>query len=440
MFSGPLRWPVQQDPDAPVLVSASQLRLFMLGCERKWGFQYILGLKTPQTKSTALGSAVHKMLEEYLRDGKPLDFTYEMPGMPGMYPAEIAAQGLQYLPEPKDPRVAIEEGFTFEVPELPGVVFRGFVDLAIAPGADGIPEVRDHKTCGNWDYALKADDLRGDIQAIIYAKYALLECPDAQAVKLQWTYFGTKKPYRSRPVMATVSREHVEQLFAEVVVSARELATTLRSNRQPLELPANASECDKYGGCPFRGKCNLSPKERRPFMSDTVATQNLLDRIKAKTQGSTAAPATGGLAAIQAKIAEAKAKAQAAPAAPQYAPGSEPAAPADLNATAFAPAAPAAPPRLPETDQPVNCPTDYQPPPATIQDIDAQAAATVAELVPEAAPKAKGRPKGSKNNSPAAPAVEGLDVEALNAILRMLVPVLGRVLEAIEREAAKGQA
>src|SRR5581483_7555633 len=125
--------------------------------------------------------------------------------------------------------------------------------------------VGDHKTCGNWEYALTADQLLGDIQALIYAKQALLEYPDAPAVTLQWGYLGTKGRYIARPVRATVTREHVDLAWPEIVATALELVATFRSGKQPLELRPNPDECPKYSreGCPFQSTCNLSPRERR---------------------------------------------------------------------------------------------------------------------------------------------------------------------------------
>ena len=49
-------------------VSASQISNYR-DCARKWWYQSILGLQTPQNASAALGEAVHAQLEAYLNDG-----------------------------------------------------------------------------------------------------------------------------------------------------------------------------------------------------------------------------------------------------------------------------------------------------------------------------------------------------------------------------------
>lgn len=353
------------------LVSPSQLNTWY-ECKRKWGFQYILKIRPPSGKGAALGSVLHEdQLEPYLKDGRPLDFSQFVHGV---YPAEIAATGLQYLPAPQSPGLKVEGYFKFKVASSPDIYFRGFKDYSVEPQyrEDGLPHVGDHKSCGNWAYAKSADDLAGDPQAIIYAAHALEQYPDAPAVSLQWTYYGTKKKYRAHPVKAVLTREHVTATIAEAVLGAKELVSTLRSKKHPLELPIpeDTGTCEKYGGCPFKGNCNLSPAQRRPFaMSNTTSTASLIDRIKARnaaaggvlpeTAPAPAAPVLG----VAARIAAAKAAKEAQPV--MGVPSDQVPAPTEIPAVFANPApAAAAASTLPVSDQPINCPTDFQPPPA----------------------------------------------------------------------------
>lgn len=446
-------------PAGKIFVSASQLKLFMFGCERKWGFTYLMKLRTPSGRGARVGSLVHEgQLEPYLKEGKPLDFSI-MDEESGIYPAEVAAPMLQYLPEPKSPGLGVETYFKFEVPELPGVIFRGYIDYTVEPqyNADQLPLVGDHKTTGNWAYALTADQLEWDLQAILYAKYTILKYPSMPAVTLQWGYMGTKKPHLPKPVRATLTRAQVDVAFSEVIEGARHLATTLNSRRRAdgtppseadvLSLPFNAEECPKYSkdGCPFRGTCNLGPRERRPFnMSNATPTDNLLSRIKARqaaeTNGTTTptAPATtGALSPVQAKLAAAKAAAAGKPSisdtlpitppeqstaslAPGgYAPGCEtPAADPNVIPKAFAP-----PPQMPTSDQPINPPGEFQPPSAAT-DVPKPADA------PVDAPKTKGpgRPAGSKNKATEpSPAVDYMP------LITRLISVLNLAEKALEK-------
>jgi hypothetical protein len=72
-------------------ISASQISNYR-DCPRKWWYQSVLGLPTPQNASAALGEAVHAQLEKYLNDGDYPD-TSKTAG-------RIAEAGLNLLPAP----------------------------------------------------------------------------------------------------------------------------------------------------------------------------------------------------------------------------------------------------------------------------------------------------------------------------------------------------
>ena len=398
-------------------VSASQLKTWW-DCNRKWAWSKIAGLREPMSRGAGLGSLMHNQLEKYLRDGTPLDFLEKDPY--GVFPAEVAATGLQHIPEPQSPGMGIETYFKFPVPGHPHIWIRGFKDCRFGADhgqvrngsggmyleKDGRPHVQDHKSCGNWEYALTAEQLLGDPQAIIYAYDELLRHPDADACTLHWTYYGTNQKYISKPVRAVATRAHVMEMMPEIIRGAVEVAVTFLSKADPLSLGFNSDTCGKYSrdGCPFQANCNLSPKERRPFrMSNEVkSTSSLLSQIKARNAAATGVPSsaqTASMSQIQAKIAAAKAALAAAQAA---APPSEAA--DTLPVTPLAESTASADPNtvpvrlLPLSDQPINCPADYQPPPTSDAARKEEESAALADIVP---PRAKaGRPAGSKNKTP----------------------------------------
>ncbi len=70
----------------PRWYSPSQLTNWR-GCRRRWSFRYIAGIKTPPTPAQALGTRLHKQIEDWF--------------MKGEAPADArAAQGLRLLPAP----------------------------------------------------------------------------------------------------------------------------------------------------------------------------------------------------------------------------------------------------------------------------------------------------------------------------------------------------
>jgi PD-(D/E)XK nuclease superfamily protein len=394
-MSDPLK---RTDEDTPApgnyYVSASQLGTYW-ECNRKWAWSKLRGLKEGESKGAALGSLMHDQLEKYLRDGRPLDFLFK--DKHGVHPAEIAAAGLQYLPAPQSPGLQVERYFKFPVPEQPHIFIRGFKDYTMAPEyrEDGLPHVGDHKSCGNAKYALTADELQGNVQAIIYAYDELLKYPDAPAATLQWTYYATKGRRFAWPVCATVTRAHVLELMQEVFHGAIEVAVTFLSKPDPLSLPYNADSCDKYGGCPFIGNCNLGPRERQRYSmsNDVVATSNLIDRMNARKEVETGVPAVETVANPDMSSFEARLAARLA---------SKP------TVTEVAP------PALPVSDQPINCPTDFQPPPTSDAARATEEAEQLADIVPVKV-KAVGRPRGSKNA--AVLETPGVDPVLVNAFL-----------------------
>jgi hypothetical protein len=116
-----------------------------------------------------------------------------------------------------------------------------------------------------------------------------------------------------------------------------------------MTLKPNAESCEKYGGCPFRDKCNLSPREKlmpTTRRGDSMGTVDLLANMR-KSAGLPAKPAPAVFA------------------------------PEGVEASPFAGINP------PEKDLP--------PPPLVVTP------ATVAEEIQR--PKGRGRPPGSKNKA-----------------------------------------
>lgn len=330
-------------------------------------------MKPPPAASAALGSAVHAELEKYLKTGEMPDFVKDA------NVGNIAASGLHHLPKPKTPGMEVERYFKFQSPET-GIWYRGFKDLSLAPDADGVPTVLDHKTTSDLKWAKTPTDLLTDTQAIIYAKDELLRWPSAPAVRLQWTYFQTRGTRKSLPVLQTVTRDHVDHTFPQIELGASSIVSTLQSKTQPLDLPPNPRACDQYGGCPFRAQCNLGPREALRAMANADQTNELLTRLGADSQ-------PGGLLAGLL--------------------GKKPVAEKPVLADTEVPAPTEIPAAFtgPKTDQPIN-PPEFQPPPSQAVAPQPEAAEPEASAPTPASdsgnssdkPK-RGRPKGSKNKS-----------------------------------------
>jgi hypothetical protein len=301
------------------LVSASQITKFR-ECERKWAWKYIAKLEEPSGPAAALGTEVDDtQLQPYLRDGRPLDFTRES--------GYIALPGLAFLPAPQSHALEVQKHFVMPSPTCVddkhiGFGYQGFIDLWLPKGgmpglecehedcrmypdlgkacreAGGLPPVVcDFKTTGNWKYQKHPKDLETDVQAQLYAMWALWHT-GSRVVDLVWVYFATRGKRVAKRSHLRVYAEHVAEQFTRINETALRMYEVRKTVTDPLELQPNPKMCDAYGGCPFRHKCNLSPEQtidaqaarwvESNQMSNTTqatGTAALLSRLRAQKVG-----------------------------------------------------------------------------------------------------------------------------------------------------------
>jgi hypothetical protein len=292
------------------LVSATQITLFG-ECPRKWGWRYIARIETPQNASAALGTEVDDtQLQPYLRDDRPLDFSRTS--------GYISAPGLAFLPKPKSNALEVQKHFTIPSPSFRedgkhiGFGYQGLVDLWLPSGGmpdipplqDGTvaPVVCDFKTTSNFRYQKTATQLETDVQAQLYATWAMYQTK-SRVVDLVWIYFATKGPRKAKRTHLRVLAPHVAEQFSKINDTALSMYAVRKSVTDPLELPPNVDMCEQYGGCPYRDKCNLSPgqiidakaaqwvrKMEAPVANTTqgTGTVSLLEKLRAKKAGQVA--------------------------------------------------------------------------------------------------------------------------------------------------------
>ena len=302
-------------------VSASQIATYR-DCARKWWYQSILGLQTPQNASAALGEAVHAQLEKYLNDGTPPDA--EKPA------GRIASAGLKFLPPPGTVFTEVsmhgtnrdkKEAGEGEVP-LPGAMPRlvvagmpvnGYIDV-LDISADS-PVVLDHKTTSDLKWAKTEADLREDVQMVLYGSYALDVVlsmgVDVDTVKAGHIVYLTKgAPLAKRTevtftrAMLASERKKLEQTVEEMKVSAKA--------RTPDAVPGEASSCNKFGGCHFKDKCAALGALATIEVPSFVRNANSTTPIPSKeTEPMSTVDPLAALAALRAKKAAAAAAAPA---------------------------------------------------------------------------------------------------------------------------------
>lgn len=287
-------------------VSASQIDTFR-DCERKWGWRYLDGIKTDPHPSAVLGTEVHGIAEQYQ--------------LKGTYPDRLTKAGdlfISGLPFMGPPGTGQVEG-EFDM-IIDGVRYRGFIDFRGKgiPGFD--PErrvVRDYKTSKdpkkyglfltNKDYAhlgsTKAIFLNNP-QAVLYGTYDVIQADDVDSA-LSWLYMRTEGRAKAEPVNQIVTRGELEEVFEPVVHNNGKRIVHLKMNPVPtLELEPNPEACNKYGGCPYKDRCNLTTRQKiagalasvKTYEKQQGAKKNMgiLDKIKADKAAGGSAPSSNG--------------------------------------------------------------------------------------------------------------------------------------------------
>lgn len=285
-------------------LSVSQLRSYRQ-CPRSWAWRYIAGHKTPPSEGQAFGSHLHAIAEAWLRGATP----------PPASPAgELVTKAITAGLLPAPPQAHVEHATEVELPGV-GLPVTAVIDCLTADGPS--PLVIDHKTVKSRRYALDADGLRSDPQALLYAYAVLRVCVEAQMVTGRWVYYcssvsaaGARRPLGVWGVEVELSRAAVLAGVEAMLPDFRALVDLYRDQPAPLDLPARPSACQAYGGCAYRALCtDLSAAAdvvaataqdafiRRGFAAKTKKSKgetavSLLDTLKAASKSAqTSAPA-----------------------------------------------------------------------------------------------------------------------------------------------------
>lgn len=232
-------------------------------CERKWGFQKLLGLRHDSAASI-LGGEVHAVRERYLVDGAQID--------QGTKAGLIASTGLHQIPRPGQVWAEVEFSRWLRARSMyaadGGLAWYGIIDMLGLPGEPAPSEftescafVGDHKTTSDLKWAKTEAQLRDDPQWNIYVDYAF-SLTDVDRVKTLWHYVTTKKPLVAKPVVLWAERNdpHRQKVIEDLRNEAVLIETVRRKPpRDVNELRPNFAACRDYGGCPFAGvQCKSS--------------------------------------------------------------------------------------------------------------------------------------------------------------------------------------
>lgn len=218
-------------------------------CLRYWAFAKLGHLPREETAPLVDGRAAHLQAEAYCRDGTP-------PNIATKY-GRWLVEGLEFLPKPRTAAVELDVQFTGPG----GVRLRCILDCLHVPSQT----ILDHKFVGDGRYALTAETLSEDVQAVINT--LAIRMP---RTNLRWVYYPKNGSARPWPVDAQLTPAEAEETFRyrylPVVQTMQavhaEFAGVRPEHRVELcqAVPCNPSACFAYGRpCEYSTICKRSP-------------------------------------------------------------------------------------------------------------------------------------------------------------------------------------
>lgn len=236
-------------------VSASQITSFRK-CNRKWHWNKVEGVVSPESPSQRLGKQVHARIEKYLKTG-------EVPR--GDEASRIALSGLPFLPAPGTPDMFIEHPLKMRGPHLKLAII-GYIDLWLRRQR----KVTDHKTTSDFKWVKSAEELRNDTQAIIYGKEALdkaREDDNEGIVEFEHVAYLTKGTIgKATTSGCKFSPAELEDKFAKIVLTIDEMAQCALVPVK--DVACNTAACREYRGCEFFSNCqNIRPTTIWPSLN-----------------------------------------------------------------------------------------------------------------------------------------------------------------------------
>lgn len=225
-------------------ISASQIKTFNL-CRKKWYFEKVEKLPRGETSYGAtFGTVLHGVLERIHRDTEPYP-----PGWNALLrhgDTEIA-KALVGLYTPVEGVEGIEHRIDMHV--IDGINLIGYIDLYKKAC------IIDHKSSKALKWTLDSKELAGDLQMLIYAKWALdHEHPRPKVVELRHNLFIRTPPAKFREVVAYATAGAITEKWYQVQETALVMKET-RDRGSPPEVELG-DHCHAFGGCPYAHVCS----------------------------------------------------------------------------------------------------------------------------------------------------------------------------------------
>lgn len=252
-------------------ISPTRIRMFRR-CPRRWWFDCVAGLSSPDSEAAARGTAIHAAIEFYLLTGKlPANLDPDVAG--------VLKAGLGHLPKPPLPKMWIEVPVRLVIA---GVDVFGRIDLAYPEPGNRFLNVVDHKSSsGREEYVKNENQLATDPQAVIYSAYASANAeslglgPNGSPVRFRLDYYWTKGQRGRRSVSALLQPGEIQEELSYLGSTAQEMTLTERAQRAA-DVEGNPAACGDFGACPHLARCRQSK-----IIPQGVSMSSTIDELRA---------------------------------------------------------------------------------------------------------------------------------------------------------------
>jgi hypothetical protein len=232
-------------------VSASQILSFK-NCKRFWYINKVQGKATKETPALIYGKKFHSCIEmtyDLLTEGYDLKDVRKK--IRRKYFPEITdmvlkgwRKGILTLP----PKKLIEKYIKIPIGDYG--LLRGYIDFYnVSEG-----KIEDHKTIGNWHYALTQKDLKENLQLMIYAYWAFKKLPKKDKITVRHNQFYKENGDESKFIEEVVTRDHVIEYWKENVEKTVQEMVEYARIQSINDVEGNLNHCGAYGGCCFKEK------------------------------------------------------------------------------------------------------------------------------------------------------------------------------------------
>jgi hypothetical protein len=262
----------------PLVISASQVESFRL-CARKWWFKSIHKLPEPAKEGQIVGQTMHSIIERYLladdlgRDKSgaqvelyPTGWDSEITPLQSDVLKRLVKSGLENGMLERVAGRKLEEPFARVV--IPNeVAIQGYIDC-LSPLF-----VQDHKTTKKRRYVKKPDELKKDVQMLVYAAEAITreleagrltaaQAPEAVVRLRHNTYVVDPDDLRAMKIDTEVLGSSVEKFWREELTADAKTMLALKQReiaakdwRATPEPKSGSNACRAFGGCPYLNIC-----------------------------------------------------------------------------------------------------------------------------------------------------------------------------------------